>query len=346
MRVTVRRGGFPISQYLVFFLVVFFAGATAGEWVVWSLNEGRLDLTHWQPIVERDRQDRVVSGLNAIERGDFRQGLNSGALKDQVVSVRLAGANLPSQLNRTNLSNSIKLPEFRDDFNAGRLDPERWRIIQEGDVRQSIIDVTAVDPTNPHDYRLRLGMNTLGTHDDTVKFIGVRTTSKFSLHAPTEIFFDLDWNNQSNGSYLTAAIYLCPTATNTNPEREEEWLRFEYIGVPPGQNARAVIAAKDNGSVRHLHTEGWPEQRTGRHIGFQRIRVILDSDGFTILENGTLLYHIDSMNLKSESIYLYLMMSSHSNYPFREIYFDNISVLHKYDIIKGARVLKMYSSLR
>jgi hypothetical protein len=331
MRVKVRRGKFGISQCLAFFLVIIFTNAAASESMAWSetFKEGRLDLAHWQPAVGRDCRDCSASVVNATERGDFRPGLLGDTLGTQDESVRFVGTNIPHQSNRTNLTDSIKLVEFRDNFNAGYLDPERWKIIQEGDVRQNIIDVIFVDPIKQDEYRLRLGMNTIGTRDDTVKYIGIRSVNKLSFHAPGEISFDLDWNNQRNGCYLTAAIYLCPTVANTNPEREEDWLRFEYIGVPPGQSARAVITIKDKGTVKHLYTEGWPEERRGRHIGFQRIKITLDTNGFTILENGALIYHVDSMNLKFESIYLYLMMSSHSNYPFREIYFDNISVLQK-----------------
>jgi len=331
MRVNVRRGKFGISQRLAFLLVIIFTNAAASESMGWpeTFKEGRLDLAHWQPAVARDCRDCSVSVVNAIERGDSRLGLLADTLGARGENVNFVGTNIPHPSSRADLTDSIRFVEFRDNFNAGYLDPERWKIIQEGDVRQNIIDVIAADPTKQDEYRLRLGMNTVGTREDAVKCIGIRSINKLSFRAPGEISFDLDWNNQSNGCYLTAAIYLCPTVTNTNPEREEDWLRFEYIGVPPGQSARAVIAIKDKGTVKHLYTERWPEERRGRHIGFQRIKMTLDTHRFTILENGALLYHIDSMNLKFASIYLYLMMSSHSNYPFREIYFDNISVLQK-----------------
>lgn len=157
---------------------------------------------------------------------------------------------IPPHPSKTIVSATTKLIEFQDNFNAGFLDPERWRIIQEGDIQQNIIDVIAVDPIKSDECRLRLGMNTIGTRDDTVKYIGVRSVKKFSLHALSEISLDLDWNNQSNGCYLTAAVYLCPTVTNTNPEKEDDWLKLEYIGVPPGYNARAVISIKERGTVK------------------------------------------------------------------------------------------------
>jgi len=142
-----------------------------------------------------------------------------------------------------------------------------------------------------------------------------------------ELSFDLDWNNQSNGCYLTASLYLCPTVTTGNPGEEKDWLKFEYVGVPQGRNARCVIAAKRDGKVKYLYTEGWPEQRCGRHIAYQRIKIVLDNESLKIIENGTEIYCAPSHGLEFTSAYRYLQMSSHSNYPAREIYFDNVVVV-------------------
>jgi len=107
---------------------------------------------------------------------------------------------------QTGLAGSTGLVRFQETFNAGFLDPKRWETIQEGDARQSIIDVVPVDPVKQDEYWLRLGMNTIGTRDDTVKSIGIRSIDMFSFHDSTEISFDLDWNNQSNGCYLTTEL--------------------------------------------------------------------------------------------------------------------------------------------
>lgn len=215
----------------------------------------------------------------------------------------------------------------RDNFNGGCLNPEIWQITREGDFKESTVDVFDVAPTGNGDYRLRLRMNTIGTKDDTVKFHGVRSVEKVNFRDGKEISFDLDWNNQSNGCYLTASVYLCPTATNGNPGEEKDWLKFEYVGVPPGRNARCVITAKREGNVKYLYTEGWPEQRCGRHIAYQRIKIVLNNKSLKVIENGTEIYCTPSQGLEFTSAYLYLQMSSHSNYPAREIYFDNVVVV-------------------
>lgn len=219
--------------------------------------------------------------------------------------------------------------EFQDTFDHGSLNPQRWQITREGDFKESIIDVYDADPTENVDYRLRLRANTIGTKDDTVKFHGVRSVEKMNFSDEKETSFDLDWNNQSNGCYLTASLYLCPTVTNGNPREGKNWLKFEYVGVPPGHNARCVIAAKSEGKVKYLYTEGWPEQKSGRHIAYQRIKIISDNKSLKIIENGKEIYSSQSHGLEFSSAYLYLQMSSHSNYPAREIYFDNVVIASK-----------------
>ena len=215
---------------------------------------------------------------------------------------------------------------FYENFSSGVLNSQTWQITREGDFKESIVGVYDVDPSKNVDYRLRLGINTIGTRDDTVKFQGVKSVEKVNFSDGNEISFDLDWNNQSNGCYLTGSFYLCPTATNGNPEDESDWIKFEYVGVPPGQNARSVIANKIAGDTRFLYVDGWPEERTGRKIADQHIKLILNDKSFKILENGKELYTSPSYDLNFTSAYIYLQMSSHSNYPLREIYFDNVVV--------------------
>jgi len=222
---------------------------------------------------------------------------------------------------------TIKKVEFEDGFSEGKLNAAKWHVTRKGDFRESIIDVCDVDPTDKVDYRLRLRADTIGTADNTVKFHGVRSVKKIDFGREAIISFSLDWNEQSNGSYLTAGIHLCPTVTDSNPKDENNWLKFEYVGVPPGRNARAVVATKINGRVIQLYTEGWPkEQRAGRRIGNQRISIILEGKSFKVIENGREIYKSESHSLTFTAAYLYLQMSSHSNYPAREIYFDDIVI--------------------
>lgn len=216
--------------------------------------------------------------------------------------------------------------EFQDTFDHGSLNPQKWQITREGDFKESTVDVCDADPTQNVDYRLRLRMNTIGTMDDTVKFHGVRSVEKVNFSEGKEISFNLDWNNQSNGCYLTGSVYLCPTATNANPRDEDDWLKFEYVGVPPGKNARCVIATKIDGRTGWLYAEGWPEDRSGRKIADQHIRIIIDDESFKVMENGREIYASPPHDLTFTSAYIYLQMSSHSNYPTREIYFDDVVV--------------------
>ena len=195
---------------------------------------------------------------------------------------------ISSQEEHININ--IKKVEFHEGFSDGSLNTQRWQITREGDFKKSVIDVYDADLTGNDDYRLRLRANTIGTKDDTVKFHGVRSVENVDFSEGKELCFDLDWNNQSNGCYLTASIYLSPTVTTGNPGEEKDWLKFEYVGIPPGRNARCVIATKSDGKVKYLYTEGWPEQRTGRHIAYQRIKIILDNKSLRIIENEKEVY--------------------------------------------------------
>jgi hypothetical protein len=215
---------------------------------------------------------------------------------------------------------------FNENFSEGVLNIQKWQITREGDFKESIVDVYDVDPSENVDFRLRLCMNTIGTRDDTVKFHGIRSVDKVDFREGKTISFDLDWNNQSNGCYLTGSLYLCPTATEGNPDNENNWLKFEYAGVPPGQNARSIISSKIDGNRKLLYADGWPEERTGRKIADQHLRIILDNGSFKILENGKELCTSSLYDLNFTSAYIYFQMSSHSNYPSREIYFDNIVI--------------------
>jgi hypothetical protein len=217
--------------------------------------------------------------------------------------------------------------DWSDSFSLGGLDSQRWKVTRAGDFKESAVDVVDVDPGKASDRRLRLRAGTLGTDDATVKFLGVRTAQPIDFKNGVAISFDLDWNDQVNGSYLTGAVYLCPTATGKNPQDADDWIRFEYVGVPPGRNARATIAAKVDGQVRWLFTEGWPEQnRAGRKIGRQHLTLQIAPHQLIVQENGAELYRTDTHGLDFTQAYLYLQMSSHSNYPAREIYFDTITV--------------------
>ena len=222
---------------------------------------------------------------------------------------------------------NASVPGWKEEFSQKSLDPKMWRITRSGDFKENRVDIIDVGRGKPLDLRLRLRANTLRTNDKTVKFLGVRGVPQINFKDGVEISLDLDWNDQANGSYLTAAIYLCPTITGKNPQEEPDWIRLEYLGVPPGRNARAAVASRSKGRVQWLYTEGWPDaNKSGRKIGLQHLTLQIDSKRWVIYENGNELYRAEAHELDFTQAYLYLQMSSHSNYPAREVYFDNIAV--------------------
>jgi hypothetical protein len=224
---------------------------------------------------------------------------------------------------------------FLETFADAALHPETWVVTRKNDFSESTVDVVG---TTPENRRLRLRAATLGTRETTVKYHGVRTCQPVvDLTAPSELAFDLDWNQQSNGCYLTAGVLLCPTATTGNPEDEPAWLKIEYLGVPPGRNGRCQITLKRQGRLTILFAEGWPDRRrSGRTLGLQRVQVVMDRTSLQVEENGTALYATSWCNadrrvcpLDWTRAYVYLQQSSHSNYPAREVFFDNIGIRGK-----------------
>ena len=219
------------------------------------------------------------------------------------------------------LSGCKNKAEFREHFEKKTLDLKRWEITQKGNFKESKTDVV--------DGRLRLGANTLET-PSPMKFLGIRSKKKIDFTEKKTISFDLDWNKQSNGCYLSAAVYVCPAKTETNPKDEKNWLKFEYVGVPPGRNVRTNIWARVNGALRQLSTDWGPRNSKGKPLGKpidnQQIRIVLDSNNLQIFENDKEIYPQSPHRLNFTSGYLYLQMSSGTNYSFREVYFDNVIV--------------------
>lgn len=208
---------------------------------------------------------------------------------------------------------------WRDDFQSGKLDTKRWTVTAEADFQEKIVDVVA--------QRLRMRADTIGTNDETVKYLGVRSVPLFTIGRNARISADVDWNAQANGSYLTAGIVLSPHKTAGNPLKTSGWFKVEYNGVPPGQNGRMLIATMTPTGERWLFTEGWPDtNRTGRQLAVQSVTISVKNRSVQVMENGTLLYDSRGPVLTFDNAYVYLQMSSHSNYRARELYFDNVQV--------------------
>jgi hypothetical protein len=208
---------------------------------------------------------------------------------------------------------------FREDFSSPSLEEGRWAVTAAGDFKESTVDVTGD--------RLRLRADTMGTRDDTVKFLGVRTRDAFVVGEGLCVAATLDWNNQANASYLSAALILAGAETLENPLRDKNWLAVEYIGVPPGRNARLQLSSCSFGHRLTLEDEGWPHaRRAGRKIGEVRMVLFVAPGSTRLWENGKARHQSTGPSLSLEHVFLHLQISSHSNYRAREIYFDDVEV--------------------
>jgi hypothetical protein len=214
-----------------------------------------------------------------------------------------------------------------EDFREGGLDASRWQRTLDGDIWDWSVDVVDAGRPGAPDFRLRLRADTRGARDDTVKHLGVRSARPVSLGDGSWISVQVHWGEQANASYLTAAVVLSPHATLGNPLQTPEWLQVAYVGVPPGRNARMIAAFRTRGRERTVFTEGWPDvNRGGRRIGVQEVSVRVRGASFEVWEGRQRIWASRPGEISFGAGYLYLQMSSHSNYPARSVSFDDIRI--------------------
>jgi hypothetical protein len=79
-----------------------------------------------------------------------------------------------------------------EDFERGRLDAKAWVTTGEGDFRERLADVVDIGSRGLPDRRLRLRADTMGTRDDTVKFVGVRCRRRVLLTEGAVVSATLD----------------------------------------------------------------------------------------------------------------------------------------------------------
>ncbi|MCA8925735.1 MAG: hypothetical protein KDD82_28255 [Planctomycetes bacterium] len=194
---------------------------------------------------------------------------------------------------------------------------------------------TQADRIEAEDGALVLALDTLGTDDATVKLRGVEARRELTIPkagAPLVVQVELDWNGQENGSYLTLGLALVPPRpANQPPQRPHDAqtaLAFEFVGVPPGKNARPFLWWRTAGGLRPLYTEGWPqpkrEDRVGRPVARTRITLEVTGEAVRLLENDRELYK--GPGTFSGPCRLQLFATGHSNYPLRTLKVHRVQV--------------------
>jgi hypothetical protein len=216
---------------------------------------------------------------------------------------------------------------WSEDFASGRLDPARWQRTLDGDFRMQSAEVVASDAGAG--FRLRLVADTLGTRDDAIKHVGVRSRCAISLGSEASLRLTIDWGPPANGSYMAAAVVLSSQAVANDPTTTRDWLSVGYVGVPPGRNARLLVTASAGGVVRTLYADGWPDgNRLGRSIKRAEIDLTWRRSTLEIRENGQLVHTATATGALFNSAHIYFQLSSHSNYPARAVHFENLRVRH------------------
>jgi hypothetical protein len=210
-------------------------------------------------------------------------------------------------------------PILEDDFSGDGLDGSLWVRTAHNDFQEEVVEVVGG--------LLHVGCSTIGTEDATVKRHGVRTREPVApVAGGVRIEYTVDWNDPFNGCYMQAGAYVSPQAGD-NPEGLDDRLEFVYVGVPPGQTARGWVTLRQDG--RHptiLMDENWPDDRDGREIDVQRIAMELTPESLRIVENGERILAATDLELDWDQAYLYLQQMSHSNYPMRSVFFDDVRI--------------------
>jgi hypothetical protein len=148
---------------------------------------------------------------------------------------------------------------------------------------------------------------------------------------------------------MSTGIYICPTATTQDPEKEPNWIRLtyhHYQNKPDGSGFIEIYYRMNNSEfVRSLFDElaeptyvnsllKVPEKISERKIGIQHMKILFSQKSFTLWENDKKIIEcrfkkFDDMlpeQFKWSNAYLYLINRSSNDSSPHEVYFDNISV--------------------
>ncbi len=215
---------------------------------------------------------------------------------------------------------------FVERFQGESLDPARWLRTRQHDFQIAEIGLQP-DPEEPEDGRLRLAAATIGTRDVTVKHMGLVHPRALDLTQPTTIEVELDWAHQANGSYLTLGLYLSPELTTVSPSEAPDWLTYRLVGVPPGRTARQEVMRRASGNLQIVDRFGWPAQREGDDTGRTTVRLEIDGRKLRVLRDAQEVAKVEDSGVRFDRGYLYLEMSTHSNYGLRELFVDGVEVV-------------------
>lgn len=205
-------------------------------------------------------------------------------------------------------------------FGTNLVNPLNWEI-----VRQGAFTRFSVEPSGAS--RLKLGLETLGTPAGSEHLLGVRRREPLSMSRPLRISTELDWNHPANGSYLSAGLVLAGAESEGSPLEGPDWIKVEYVGVPPGKTGRLVVASRSAGVDRNPYLDGWPmPSKEGRALGVQRIELRVRDGGFEVWENGRVKVAWEGGRVSMKSGYVYLYVASRSNYGLREVLFSPLTL--------------------
>ena len=203
---------------------------------------------------------------------------------------------------------------LEDAFDTGLLDPGRWLFTSagaRGPVRQEVVG-----------HRLRVRTAASGPDAGATEYAGVVHPHLLAVGG-LDVAVEVDWAAGIEGG-ATASLYLAPVLTWSSPEREPDWLKFEYETTGSG-GLRAVLAVRREGDVQLVAAEARSSDgAAGRRIGPQALRLELAGTALRVFENGVLWHESADIALPFRWAYLYLQMSGRRDGRPGHVFFDEV----------------------
>ncbi len=197
-------------------------------------------------------------------------------------------------------------------------DRDSWISFRVGDFRQSAIEI---------DKTLRLAADTRGTPPGTWKHLGVRSAAPIPLREGTFLSISVEWPENSDTSSMSASIVLSPYAIPGDPRTSSEWIDVSSIGTGLAAGRLVVTSDVDGVSLTHFSEETPRVDFAGRPASRQDVRITVSNRTIQIEEDGWKLTETGPPALPSDQCFLYLMLSSDSNFPLREVQFSELKIV-------------------
>jgi hypothetical protein len=188
-----------------------------------------------------------------------------------------------------------------DNFSPGPLDPSVWAPFREGNFRDSAIEAIG---------GLRIAADTRGTPPGTWQHLGVRRIEAIAIRDGTAVAVSM---SGGDSPFLWGAMVFSTCNVPGNPKATSDWIAISW-----GEGRMRVTACA--GAVDRVLVEKTAENPQ------RRVEIRFRAGGFHLFEGDTPIFDSASAAVGFDLVYLYLMVSSESNYLLRAVRFHNLEI--------------------